>query len=63
MGLRELREERGLTQTMLADLIGMKRPILSDYERGKRNIRLMSLGNAVKLCDALECSPHDLLDD
>lgn len=62
MGLRKLRHRRGLTQTELAEHIGMKQPSLSQYERGVRNIHLMSLDNAVKLCEILECTPQELLE-
>ncbi|WP_282941903.1 helix-turn-helix domain-containing protein [Bifidobacterium pullorum] len=62
MGLRQLREARGLTQTELAKRTGIAQTVISEYEHGKRNIRLMSLDNALKLSRALMCRPDELVD-
>jgi transcriptional regulator with XRE-family HTH domain len=63
MDIKELRQRRGLSQLDLARLVGMKQPIVSDYERGVRNVRLMSAANADKFCRALNCSLSELLGD
>lgn len=63
MGLKELRQRRGLTQLQVSERSGMKQQTLSDYERGKRNIHLMSLDNALKLCEVLNCTPQELAED
>ncbi|NMM93113.1 helix-turn-helix transcriptional regulator [Bifidobacterium oedipodis] len=64
MSLRELREKRGMTQQHLADLAGTTRGRISAYEIGARSIENMTLGTALKLCDALRVSnPRKLLDD
>jgi transcriptional regulator with XRE-family HTH domain len=41
--LRSLRERRGLTQVELADYLGLRRTYISDLERGKRNVSLLTL--------------------
>ncbi len=62
MGIRELRQRRGLTQIELAWLVNMKQPSLSAYERGAKNVRLMSAANAAKVCKVLNCSLTELLE-
>ena len=41
--LRSLRKRRGLTQVELADYLGLRRTYISDLERGKRNVSLVTL--------------------
>jgi transcriptional regulator with XRE-family HTH domain len=36
--IKQLREKQGLTQEMLADLLGIGREMLNYYENGRRNI-------------------------
>ena len=55
--LRELREERGLSQTQLALESGLDQTFVSLLERGQRQPSLISL---FALCDALKVEP-DLL--
>ena len=54
MGLRDLRIRRKMTQKELAAYAGMSRGYYADYERGDRPITNMTLGNALKLADALK---------
>lgn len=64
MSLRELRLKRGLTQDQLGVKAGLGREIISKYERGAKPIENMTLGTALKLCDALKVSnPRRLLPD
>lgn len=63
MGLKERREQRDMTQTELAKRTGIAQTTISGYENGRRNISLMSLGNAVKISHVLNCQPEDLLAD
>ncbi|PLS26319.1 helix-turn-helix domain-containing protein [Bifidobacterium parmae] len=64
MGLRELRQKRGLDIQTLADKAGMDRAQLSRYENGKKPLRNMTLGTALDLCDALRvANPRKLLED
>jgi transcriptional regulator with XRE-family HTH domain len=41
--LRSLRKRRGWTQVELADYLGLRRTYISDLERGKRNVSLVTL--------------------
>ena len=41
--IRELRQKRGWTQTVMAKKIGLDRSFLADVERGKRNISILNL--------------------
>ncbi|WP_420867935.1 helix-turn-helix domain-containing protein [Bifidobacterium boum] len=62
MGLREIRKREGLTQTRLAKLTGLSQPTIAQYENGTMNPNRTTLLTARKLCDALSCSPWDLLE-
>ena len=63
MGLRELRIKRGLTQRQLAGKVkGVSRGRIAQYETGNMQIENMTLGTAIKICDALRISnPRRLL--
>lgn len=41
--MRSLRKRRGVTQVELADYLGLRRTYISDLERGKRNVSLVTL--------------------
>jgi transcriptional regulator with XRE-family HTH domain len=41
--LRSLRKKKGWTQVELADYLGLRRTYVSDLERGKRNISLLTM--------------------
>lgn len=64
MSLRELRQKRGLTQQQLADKVtGINQARIAGYETGYYDIENMTLGMALKLCDALRVSnPRKLLE-
>ena len=53
MTLKQLREKRGMSQTELANLVGLKQTTISQYESGSRK---PDLAKAKKLSDALEIS-------
>jgi DNA-binding Xre family transcriptional regulator len=58
--LGRLRIARHLTQQQLADQVGVRRDTISSLERGKsRGIEFSTLA---RLCDALACTPNDLLE-
>lgn len=62
MGLRQLREAAGLSQSQLVKLSGIAKSRISDTETGRRPIGRMSLENAIKLADALKVEDlRDLL--
>lgn len=63
MGLRALRLNRRMTQKQLADKLGVTRQYLSHFENGERDISNMTLGNAIRICDALGvANPRKLLE-
>jgi transcriptional regulator with XRE-family HTH domain len=41
--LRSLRKKKGWTQVELADYLGLGRTYVSDLDRGKRNISLLTM--------------------
>ncbi|NMG29511.1 helix-turn-helix domain-containing protein [Aromatoleum evansii] len=53
-----LRKARGLSQEQLALESGLARSYLGGVERGQRNIALL---NIVRLAEALECPPSELM--
>lgn len=52
--MRRLREERGLTQEELGDLLDTDHKLAGEIERGQRNPVYMTI---VRLASALETSP------
>lgn len=62
MILKELRKQRDLTLKQLSEKSGIHLVQLSKYEHGKLKLENMSLKNAIKLADALDCRPEDFLD-
>lgn len=56
--VKQLRAHRGLSQEGLADVAGLHRTYVGGIERGERNV---SFGNLLKLSDALEVRPSELL--
>ena len=61
MGLRELRQAKGLTLKGLAALSGVNYMKIHQIETGKINPENIALKTAVKLAKALECKPEDIL--
>jgi transcriptional regulator with XRE-family HTH domain len=41
--IRKLRKNRGWTQVVMAEKIGLDRSFIADVERGKRNISILNL--------------------
>lgn len=56
--IRKVREDRGLTQEKLAELIPVTPQYLSDLERGVVGI---SISNLLRFCDVLSVSSDSLL--
>lgn len=56
--IRELREERGLTQSELGEATGIHRTAIARFELGNRKV---NVNVARKLCDYFGCSMDDLL--
>lgn len=58
--LGEVLDERGMTLTELSQITGITMANLSILKNGRaKAVRFSSL---TKICDALECSPAELLD-
>lgn len=56
--VRSARQALGLSQMALADLSGLHFTYVSSVERGERNV---SLENILRLADALQLDPADLV--
>lgn len=56
--LREIRQEKALSQEALANVCELDRTYIGGVERGERNISLI---NIVRIANALEVSPSILL--
>lgn len=57
--LREIRKRRGMTQSELAAKLGLQQSMIAQYERGY--IRLNAAGLIVRLVEALDTTPNELL--
>ena len=58
MTLKEYREQKGLSQTELANCVGLKQTTISQYENGSRRT---NLSMAKKLADALGMTLDDFV--
>lgn len=61
--LQVLRMAAGLSQTQLERISGVKRCVLSDYERGARDVRRMTDAVAGRLAKALHCTIADIREE
>lgn len=61
MSLKEERTKKGLTLEALADKSGVHFVKIHQIESGKIKAENMTLKNALKLSDALDCHPRNLI--
>lgn len=61
--LRDKRNERGLTQSQLSELSGIKFQVVQQYETGYRNVDGAKLDTLLKLAAALDCRIYEFLED
>lgn len=57
--LKKRREEIDLTTKKLGDITGISQPVISKFENGQEP----KVSTILLLCDALKCTPNDLLLD
>lgn len=58
--IQRIRRERGYTQQVFSEMVGISTNYLSDVERGKKSIRLEKL---VLIMNELQCSANELFMD
>jgi len=57
-----LRSVAGISQQKLAEKSGVGIRQIQKYESGEYNTKNMTLGNAIAISDALDCSARELVD-
>ena len=62
MSLKEQRKKKNMTLHELADKSGVHYVKIHQIESGRIKAENMALKNGLKLSDALECHPRDLLE-
>lgn len=61
MGLKDIRTEKGLSQSELAKASGVNLSMIQFYEQGRRDINKAQAIVVVKLADALGCDVKKIL--
>lgn len=56
-GIRRQRKKNKMTQTELAEKIGVRQSAISEYESGEK---VPGVENLIRLADALDCSLDEL---
>lgn len=56
--LKRLREQKGLTQSKLAEMVGVSQPTINDYEKGKKQ---PVISTAVDLARELNTTCEELV--
>lgn len=59
--IKELRKKTGMSQSDLANLVGLSLRTLQEYEQGRRSIEGMAAATMYKITIALRCDIADLI--
>lgn len=59
--LKELRQKAGLTQAQLAEKSGVNIRMIQYYESGFKDLNKAAFETGIKIAEALECDPRDLI--
>ena len=57
--IKELRENKGMSQYRLAEITGINRSTINRYENG--SIQKISFDNLMKICEALEIDIKEII--
>ena len=60
--LKQIREERGITQRELSKKSGVNLRTIQNLEQGYKNINHASVSKVIKIAIALHCSIMDILE-
>lgn len=58
--LKEIRKSKKITQAQLAQIVGCTQSRIADYETGRYNLENITLGLALRISNALNCSIEEL---
>ena len=61
--LKYFREQKGLSQSQLAEKSGVSAGIIKAYEQGYRDINKAQVVTVLQLAEALECDVYDIIND
>lgn len=60
--LQEIRKNKGLSQSKLAEASGINLRTLQQYEVGSRSLDGAKLSSLLDLCEALDCKLSDIVE-
>ena len=61
--LKQVRLQKGLSQSQLAEKSGVGVRMLQEYEQGRKAIDGAKLNTLLNLANALDCKLHEILQD